>query len=155
MNTHQFGLYKHPVDDELARRLFLFLKFNMEWEDGPRSRKGYTRKAKPLNIGDIEEVDIVIMDSLTKVSKISYEIHGIYLNYYEDGNMWTPNHSHPGTHQLVVSLGATRTLTVGKKKYQMDNGDTVLFGSAIHGVPKDESVKHGRISIATFMTPHQ
>jgi hypothetical protein len=75
----------------------------------------------------------------------------IYLNYYENGEMWTPNHSHSGTHQLVISLGCPRTLQVTKKDYRMENGDAILFGSAIHGVPKEVNVKKGRISIATFM----
>ena len=67
--------------------------------------------------------------------------------------MWTPNHSHKDTHQLVVSLGVTRTLQVGEKKYSMVNGSAIIFGSSIHGVPKDETVTGGRISIATFMVP--
>jgi hypothetical protein len=78
----------------------------------------------------------------------------IYLNYYENGEIWTtdhPNHSHSGTHQLVISLGCPRTLQVTKKDYRMENGDAILFGSAIHGVPKEVNVKEERIGIATFM----
>lgn len=78
---------------------------------------------------------------------------GVYLNYYRNGEMWTPNHSRPGTHQLVISLGATRTLEVTKKKIPMKNGDAILFGSATHGVPKEPEITTGRISIATFMRP--
>jgi len=35
----------------------------------------------------------------------------------------------------------------------MGNGDAIIFGSAIHGVPKDSNCKAGRISIAVFMIP--
>ena len=66
--------------------------------------------------------------------------------------MWTPNHSHKGTHQLVISLGTSRTLQVGNKDYLMENGDVILFGSSMHGIKPDQSV-NGRISIATFMVP--
>jgi hypothetical protein len=83
-----------------------------------------------------------------------YLIQGIYLNYYENGDHHTPNHSHKGTHQLVISLGQTRTLNVGGKDYSMENGDAIIFGGSVHGVPKDNSV-NGRISIATFMVPTQ
>ncbi len=80
------------------------------------------------------------------------EVSHIYLNYYENGEMWCPNHTHPGTHQMVLSLGETRTLVVAKKDYVMKSGDAIIFGSAIHGVPKDTSTE-GRIAIATFMKP--
>ena len=35
--------------------------------------------------------------------------------------MWTPNHNHKGTHQLIISLGGTRTLNVAKKGFKMKN----------------------------------
>ena len=82
-------------------------------------------------------------------------IMGIYINYYENGEMYAPNHSHKETYQFILSLGVTRTLNVGKKSYLMKNGDGIIFGSSIHGVPKDSSVNNGRISIATFMVPTQ
>lgn len=80
-----------------------------------------------------------------------YGILGVYLNNYENGLMYTPMHKHADTIQLVISLGATRTLKVGTKEYRMKNGDAVVFGSSIHGVPQEPSVTEGRISIATFM----
>lgn len=143
---------KQVLDDKYALSLYNFLKKNIEWEEGVRSKKGFTRKAKMLSVGDLPEVDEAVAISLSVLTKINYDVNFYYLNYYEDGNMWTPNHSHKGTHQLVISLGETRTLEVAKKSYKMENGDAVIFGSAIHGVPKDNS-KNGRITIATFMVP--
>ena len=145
--------YKTNVlPNEEATNLFIFLKNNIVWEEGIRSKKGFTRKAKTLTMGCIPQVDDAVIKILSQMTKISYAINGIYLNYYENGEMWTPNHSHKGSHQLIISLGQTRTLNVAKKKYQMENGSAIMFGSSIHGVPKDNS-KEGRISIATFMTP--
>lgn len=82
-----------------------------------------------------------------------YQILGIYLNYYKDETMYTPSHSHK-THQLVLSLGETRTLIVGSKQYMMEHNSCILFGKSSHKVPKElEKKKKGRISIATFMLP--
>jgi len=39
---------------------------------------------------------------------------------------------------------------VGKKNYTLSNGDMCVFGSSVHGVPKDSSTQ-GRISIALFI----
>lgn len=139
---------------DLASELYTYLKNNVEWEEGVRSKKGFTRKAKPLRPGMIPVMDYVIDHALSQMAQYEYEVLFIYLNYYEDGNMWCPNHNHPGTHQLVISLGGTRTLHVAKKEYPMKNGDAIVFGSAIHGVPKDSS-KEGRIAIATFMKPRK
>lgn len=66
--------------------------------------------------------------------------------------MYTPNHSHRGTHQLVLSLGGERTLNVGKTEYVMRGGDAIIFGSSVHGVKKEPGAEP-RISIATFMVP--
>lgn len=144
-------LFKNNViNSDNATELFNLLKYNIEWEDGIKSKSGFTRKAKPLNYGDIKEIDDAIDIALMSLTDIPYVIQGIYLNYYENGNHWTPSHSHKGTHQLVISLGETRTLKVGTKSYDMDNGSAIIFGSSSHSVPKDNSI-NSRISIATFM----
>ena len=137
------------IADEMYNRL---LK-NIAWDDGVRSKKGFTRKAKSIYTGYDMSIDSCIYSTLSKLAQYEYSIEGIYLNYYEDGNMWTPNHTHPGSHQMVISLGASRMLKVASKDYLMSNGDAIIFGSAIHGVPKDTVCKEGRISIAVFMTP--
>ena len=76
-------------------------------------------------------------------------LYGCYLNYYKDGTHYTPNHSHKGTTQIVISLGGTRSFVLGKKTFNVKNGDVAIFGSAIHGVPKQENAEP-RISIAVF-----
>ena len=149
---------KSAIEAGEATYLYNFLKDNIIWGEGVRSKKtfshenptGFTRKACPLRFGDVEEVDVAIVKALSQLTDKSYTIRFIYLNYYEDGKMWCPNHTHSGTHQLVISLGCDRILQVNKKDYVMSNGDAIIFGSALHGVPPDNS-KSGRISIATFM----
>ncbi len=53
--------------------------------------------------------------------------------------------------QLIISLGESRTLTIGSKEYNMENGDVEIFGSSYHSVPKNPEITKGRISIAVFI----
>lgn len=143
------------IDEEFANELFIQLRDSIEWEEGIRSRKGPTRKAKSFTCFELlTQYPIVIdlINSILEYIPTRYVLNSIYINYYETGDNWTPNHSHRRTHQLVISLGGERILTVGKKEYLMKNGDVILFGSSVHGVPKTENAEP-RISIATFMSP--
>lgn len=137
------------IPDDTAQAAFEYLRDSIKWEQGVKSKNGNTRLAKAVQIGEDDLLDILIENALTKLGKTDIDIYGVYLNYYLNGTMYTPNHSHAKTLQIIISLGATRTLTIGKKEYQMKNGDVAIFGSSIHGVPKDET-KEGRISIAIF-----
>ena len=128
--------------------------------EGIRSKNGFTRLAYSLELEDnlgakiLTIVKDVLLMMKTQDEKMpNYAVYGTYINYYKDGNMYTPNHTHPGTHQLVISLGVSRNLLLGKKVFVMESGDAVLFGSSVHGVPKQPEIKEGRISIATFMKP--
>lgn len=142
------------LDPELANALFLVLRDEIPWQKGIKSKHGETRLAYMCKMGEMEAVDTVVIEALSKLGQSdSYGIMGLYLNYYRDGEDWTPNHTHPGSHQLVVSLGATRRLDVAKKHFMMTSGSAIIFGSASHGVPKEPEVKEARISIATFMVP--
>lgn len=136
---------KKEADD-----LFTNLLLTTNWVDGPKSKFGKTRKTSSLFLGDNEKVDNAIAMALNIISQENYIINEIYLNYYEDGNSWTPNHTYKNTVQLIISLGDPRTLIVGKKEYVMNNGDVIIFGGLVHGVPKNET-KNSRISIVTFM----
>ena len=141
--------------EEESNFIFSYLKENIKWEDGIYSKKnGFTRKAKSLTIEDDDVVRDTLLNSLKRLKLKNYVIFGIYLNYYRNGTEYCPSHAHPGTVQLVISFNekdGERTLTVGKKEYEMKNGSVLMFGSSVHGIKKDEKVKAGRISIATFM----
>jgi hypothetical protein len=151
--TKQYSI----LDLNSSTGYYNYLRDNIQWEEGVKSRKtGFTRLAKPLNVGDNQVVDYILADVFNKLSFTNkYQILGIYLNYYKDGTHHTPSHTHKGMTQLVVSLGATRTLKVGSKNYQLNNGDVIIFGSSAHSIPIESNVTEGRISIATFMIPIQ
>lgn len=144
--------YKEDILDTDTSLMSYEYLINKRWVDGIRSKSGFTRKACSLTPGDDTLVDNIVETALVALAKNKYATVGIYLNYYENGKMWTPNHTHPETHQLVVSLGAERVLQVAKKTYKMKTGSAIIFGSASHGVPKCEC-QEGRISIAVFLVP--
>lgn len=158
MSRRKTVILKNAVDKDTSDKLYKRM-VNLPWKGGVRSRSGFTRLAHSLDLDSSfgEEIMGLITEILHNMKRIdstipNYAILGVYINYYRNGQMYTPNHSHKGTHQLVVSFGATRTLTIGKKSIRMEKGDSVLFGSASHGVPLEEC-DEGRISIATFMVP--
>ncbi len=152
--THHSGLLE--TDDATA--LYTRLQATIPWEDGIFSRRAgkVTRKAHAFTGDGLldaeDEIQLIVMRILSLLG-LSYEVEGIYVNYYRDGNDWAPAHSHAGQVQLVISLGATRQLKVGEKVYNLANGDVIVFGSSTHEVVRDPAVTAGRISIATFMKP--
>ncbi len=159
---------------QTADDYYTYLKENITWEAGIRSRRtGFTRKAKALDLitenyqlksliiqimnkmGLIPDEVVVVVLSINDTLALlidKYLVRGLYLNYYENGTMYTPEHSHPGTKQLVISLGATRILTLGSScRLPMQNGDAIVFDSIKHGVPRNNDIIAGRISIAVFL----
>ena len=143
--------YPKIINEDKASAMFYYFQENIEWIDGIRSKNGFTRKAKPMNIGMDEILDSIIAEALLKIGITQAIVYGIYLNYYRNGEDYTHNHSHPGQKQVIISLGASRVLTMGKRSFVMNNGDVIVFGSAIHGIPKDPNCQQGRISIAMFL----
>lgn len=107
----------------------------------------FTRLAKSIHPEDDDVVASAVETGLTKLG-IKMKLHGCYLNYYKDGTFYTPNHSHPGTVQMVLSFsepGGERTLKVGKKDYLMQNGSGIVLGSSSHGVPKEGENKYSYV----------
>lgn len=153
--------FKSIIDEKTSTFYYDLLKNSVNWDKGIKDK--YNKETRPAkNIEDIENEDIVNMitelifkalDKINFISKNEYKqliIHDQYINYYVSGNNYTPMHSHHGLVQIVISLGTTRTLIIGKKEYKSENGDVFVFGSSTHGVPKEEKIKEGRISIALF-----
>jgi hypothetical protein len=151
--------FKKLIDEKEATFYYELLRDNIKWDKGVKTKNGKdTRLAK--NLYDLEEDDpivITINQLLEKVlSKIKFNscvILGEYINYYLHGDHYTPNHSHPKMIQVIISLGTTRTLNIGKKEYKSSNSDVFIFGSSIHGIKKEPEIKDGRISIALFCSP--
>lgn len=143
----------HPklIDSDRATAIFEYLKNNIAWIDGINSYNGFTRKAKPMTLGENDIVDTIIAETFQLLGMKEIVLYGIYLNYYRNGEDYTPSHCHKGMKQLIISLGSTRTLIVGNKSYNMSNGDVIIFGSSMHGIPKDHNCNDARISIALFL----
>ncbi len=148
---------ENVLDDDSATALYMHLKDNIAWSDGVRTRNGgFTRKAfliEPTYLEYYQEVKHAIIKAIHAMEIVTEPITVglIYLNYYRDGNDYTPLHSHADSKQLVISLGHPRTLSIGKKFIRMKNGSAVIFGSSTHGVPKETEITDGRISIAVFI----
>lgn len=147
--------HSNILNPTYSTQIYNYLKDNIQWEEGVRSRiTGFTRLAKALNYGDNTVIDNAIIEVFNKLNLMNqYQIQGLYLNFYKNGTHHTPSHSHKNQIQLIISLGATRTLRVGTKNYSLNNGDVIIFGSSTHSVPIEPSILNGRISIATFMQP--
>jgi len=107
--------HRQLINPDEAYAAFLHLSETVQWIDGIPSRvHGFTRKAAPLTPGDNSVVDRLIFQTLEKLGMSNtYGVLGVYLNYYRDGNYFTPTHNHPGSCQVVISLGATRILKIG------------------------------------------
>lgn len=144
---------KKGIDTATASAWYTYLKENVEWHEGVKTRYGtFTRLAYAVDPDKHPEINQFVLKTVSGLFPDKrVAIYGVYLNFYLDGDMYTPSHKHPDTWQMVISLGATRTFTLGSKKIASENGDILLFGPMMHGIPKDSSVKEGRISIACFM----
>lgn len=161
--------HKEFIDPDYAWSLYYALEEGLPWDDGVRTRSGkFTRSAWGILVTKVDDKVAFVIDPeadrdlvgaliglVTKVlDDLSVDINRlgeIYVNYYKDGTHYAPNHSHQKSDQVIISLGATRTLTIANKSYKMGNGDVAIFGSAMHGVPEEREVKEGRISIALFL----
>ncbi len=153
MKTQYFS---ELISNETSKTIYEYLQNNLEWQDGIYSRKykRMSRKAYLVKEDDIDKfIEDIVIDVLSKINNgdNQYALFGTYINYYRNGNDFLPSHSHPNTLQLVISLGSTRTLYVGKKEYKMKSGDVILFGSSSHNIPMEPEITEGRISIATFI----
>ena len=85
--------------------MFTILREILPWQEGIKSRKGFTRLACPINFGDIPLVDQMIVSVAKNAGITINNALGIYVNYYKNGEMWTPNHAHKESNQVVISLG--------------------------------------------------
>ena len=149
-------IFKSIFTEKESKLWYSNLIQELSWGEGVHSRKGFTRLACPILTGENKTIDSIVSKAANSlgIDLKTESIVGIYVNFYLDGEMFCPNHKHVGSKQMVISLGATRTLIIGKKKYPMKSGDGVIFGSSLHGVPKEPEVKEGRISIACFIIPN-
>lgn len=142
--------YANTIPDELASITYELLRTTVVWKVGITTKQGaMTRCQSPIDEESFEIVLPILQLATSAVNKTVSDIKGIYLNYYRNGNDFTPSHRHAGTTQLIISLGATRELIVGKTTYPLNNGDVIVFGGSAHSVPPS-NIAEGRISVACF-----
>lgn len=144
------------IPEEDALRYYDYLSRNIDWQDGiPSKIHGFTRKAYALPMEEEPEIWRLVLNTIQSLGLDPAKMQGVYLNFYRTGNEYTPGHSHPGMRQVIISLGASRTLYLGtgksEKRFLLSNGDVIIFGSGLHGIPKEPEVQEGRISIAIFL----
>lgn len=123
------------IPDSVASYYYETLRTSIKWETpsqhGIHSRHGNTRKAYkvtndstilPLLQEIFSAISPTVMTTICKETNYNYMDRGeCYLNYYENGEMFTPSHDHPGQVQLIISLGATRTLEIDENTQSMGN----------------------------------
>lgn len=150
--------FPNLISKDIADSAFEYLKNNIGWYDDIYSyrQSKVSRKAYHADLyGEMNEIDEFIRDlvftTLKQTQTGEYNVLGSYVNYYLNGTDFAPSHNHPKQVQLVISLGATRKLIVGKKEYDMSSGDVIIFGNSQHEVLMEPEITKGRISIATFM----
>ena len=138
-----------------ATALYEYFISNIEWDNNIALRNSrnddFTVKTKSVELGSDEVIDTTIRDILSKLSIYPSTIYGIRLNYYRNGDDYTPSHTYAGIAHIILSLGATRTLNLNGENYDINNGDCVRFGIIEHGVPKQPSCTDGRISLVLYL----
>lgn len=152
-------VHKSFIQPELATFYYQLLASTIPWVSGVKSKNGFTRLAYPIQeiydtglLPDTADILYQIITAVLQQLNIPVTAYQYaYINWYQQGNHYTPNHSHSGQRQVVISLGATRTFHLGGKDFPIENGDVIIFGSASHGIPREPQVKDGRISIALFL----
>jgi hypothetical protein len=70
---------KQVLNQDFATSLYNLLENTIEWDEGVRSRKGFTRKAKALRLGMIPEVDEAIAIALSSLTNTSYDVEFKFL----------------------------------------------------------------------------
>jgi alkylated DNA repair dioxygenase AlkB len=159
------GLSYHPncLPDDYCKTLYEDLTKSIPWR---KMTWGRGRELPRMifhydnNHSEINKLIKLIEDTFV------CEVSGVFMNYYRDGKDYTPEHrdEYDGDDVYTLSLGASRKFyfistqenTKGEKlNYTLNNGDLIYFGANInrnykHSLPKQVSVKEGRISIVFF-----
>lgn len=144
-------ILRNYLNESVSEDLFIQLLTAIQWREGIKTRFGKsTRKACMISIdNDLFHSILQYIEVPLRQYNVG-NVVGFYLNLYENGEMYTPNHKHIGTNQLVLSLGTSRILKIENKSITLNSGDIIIFGEQLHGVPRTKTHCGQRISIATF-----
>jgi len=78
---------------------------------------------------------------------------GVALNWYPDGQSMLGAHRHD-CWTALFSFGCDRILTIDKTPLLCRDGDLVIFGTQLHGVPIMPEISEGRITVPVFFYPN-
>eukprot|EP00931_Biecheleriopsis_adriatica_P066038 TRINITY_DN40462_c0_g1_i1.p1 TRINITY_DN40462_c0_g1~~TRINITY_DN40462_c0_g1_i1.p1 ORF type:complete len:656 (+),score=85.30 TRINITY_DN40462_c0_g1_i1:61-2028(+) len=117
-------------------------------------RRGSTIPASRL-VADcprgISALDSLLQKAFTKANIRDPQAR-VVLNLYTDGGKQLNSHRHDFW-TCLISLGSPRVLLVDNRPHVMENGDMIVFGTQMHGVPPMPEVAAGRISLVIFFYP--
>jgi hypothetical protein len=147
--------FPKAIDEKEATDLYHYMKDNVKWDFIKENGRTHTPICLDYNCAINNRIKIVA-DKASEIACLNetHTIWGTHLNYYQNGNNYVPPHNHLIQYQVIISLGATRTLIVNDENIKLENGDIVMIGKGVfHSVPIEPEVTEGRISIALFFEP--
>lgn len=145
-----------PIVENLIRNIPWI---EMEWSRG----KKLPRLVCKLSVEDLIQYVPEIVSLIDNVSTNIGPIISCWLNYYRDGNDYTPYHQDSyGCRVLNISFGGMRRFSYrsiegGKSvSHDMQNGDCILFDQGfnamnLHTVTKTKKQCQPRVSLVLFL----
>ena len=142
------------ISKDESDRLFQNLKTKVQWNVGIPTRNGGISRLQSHFQMIPYEIQCEILEIVNRIfssdTNNNYNLEGIYLNYYRNGNDYCPRHKHD-SRQCIISLGSPRHITINNKKILLEPGSVCIFNNEYHSVDRD--YKSGeRISIVIFFT---
>jgi hypothetical protein len=180
-NSHHVLYIPKAIED--ADIFFPRLRDEVNWHEVIWGKT--KRKLPRLCATNSEQTDIgkLILLWLTSYFEVNFgvvvKIHGVFGNYYRNGNDYLPHHrdQYDDHHVVSVSFGASRHFAfksgasrsdkasntgsdegdIKNLAYDLASGDIIVFDPHMnkyytHGIGKKISVKEGRINLTIFVT---
>lgn len=123
----------------------LVLRFN---------EQGQTIPAKRMcadYAGGVKQLDALLQKAFCEANIRDPQAR-VVMNLYADGQKSLNAHRHDYW-TCLISLGSPRILTVDHTPVVLEDGDMIVFGTQLHGVPEMLDVTGPRISIVIFYYP--
>ncbi len=150
-----------------ADKIFSLLKCIKWYPFAARKGENSKRVLCYHNVEDLPVGQNIInwLEKLFKLNGIIIDVHGIFGNYYPDGNAVLPYHQDKyGTDVVSLSFGATRKFNFTSdwkggvvKSFSLKHSDMIIFdkesnNTYYHGIPKQSVITEPRINLTCFVT---
>ena len=161
LNDHVLYVGKALRD---AQSFFPRLRDEIEWQT---IIWGKTKRPLPrlcsTNIPNTE-IGLFVLSWVVSYFKANFDtnvkIHGVFGNYYRNGDDYLPQHrdQYDDHHVISLSFGATRSFGFKNSTYYaLGDGDLIVFDPYMnkhytHGIGKQKKVQEGRINFTIFAT---